>query len=369
MGIHDRRYPSSGGDFGEGGGFRRAMRRIFVEGDSFFSWALPLFTVPRSVPGIGGIRVRIHLLYILFIVLTLLGTLRKDALGFVYVAPMMVTLFVLVLLHEFGHCWACRKVGGEADDVLMWPLGGLASCRPPHNWRSSLITTLGGPGVNAVLMPILGAALLAAGAGWGAVVFNPFDPGSALRTSWFDAHWKSWLWSAYYTNAALLAFNVLLPMFPMDGGRIVQELLWKQIGYRRSMMIACNLGLVMAVVVGMVGVFTMASGGGSLFGIALFAGITCYQQKQVLAMQDDEPDWAESLRGGASGGYRNPGPAESRIPDKAYEAALKRQQKDREVQIEVDRVLDKIREQGMASLSRKEKAILKDATERKRSSE
>ena len=39
------------------------------------------------------------------------------------------TIFVfgmLVLVHELGHCFACRRVGGEADDVLMWMLGGLA---------------------------------------------------------------------------------------------------------------------------------------------------------------------------------------------------------------------------------------------------
>src|SRR5947207_3103150 len=34
--------------------------------------------------------------------------------------------FGLVLLHEFGHVFACRSVGGTADRVLLWPLGGLA---------------------------------------------------------------------------------------------------------------------------------------------------------------------------------------------------------------------------------------------------
>jgi hypothetical protein len=36
-------------------------------------------------------------------------------------------LFGVVLLHEFGHAFACRQTGGEADTIVLWPLGGIAS--------------------------------------------------------------------------------------------------------------------------------------------------------------------------------------------------------------------------------------------------
>src|SRR5689334_8306909 len=116
MGFNDRRY-----DDGEGR-FRRALRQT----KRFFGWSLPLFTVPRWVPWVRGIHVRIHILYILVAISELLGALRQDAIGFQYALAMMGTLLVLVLLHEFGHCAACRLVGGQADEILMWPLGGLA---------------------------------------------------------------------------------------------------------------------------------------------------------------------------------------------------------------------------------------------------
>lgn len=35
-------------------------------------------------------------------------------------------LLVSVLVHELGHCAAARSVGGHADSILLWPLGGLA---------------------------------------------------------------------------------------------------------------------------------------------------------------------------------------------------------------------------------------------------
>ena len=41
----------------------------------------------------------------------------------------IVLLFVIVLLHEFGHCFGCRFVGGDADEIVMHPLGGLALVR------------------------------------------------------------------------------------------------------------------------------------------------------------------------------------------------------------------------------------------------
>ena len=42
-----------------------------------------------------------------------------------------LALFAIVLLHEFGHALACRQVGGQADRIMLWPLGGVAFVQPP----------------------------------------------------------------------------------------------------------------------------------------------------------------------------------------------------------------------------------------------
>ena len=43
-----------------------------------------------------------------------------------------LALFSIVLMHEFGHALACRQVGGTANQILLWPFGGVAYVNPPN---------------------------------------------------------------------------------------------------------------------------------------------------------------------------------------------------------------------------------------------
>src|SRR5271156_5895288 len=51
--------------------------------------------------------------------------------SYVWSAYEYLALFVIVLMHEFGHSLACRSVGGRADQIVLWPLGGGAFVDPP----------------------------------------------------------------------------------------------------------------------------------------------------------------------------------------------------------------------------------------------
>jgi stage IV sporulation protein FB len=279
----------------------------------------------------------------------------------------MASLFLLVLLHEYGHCFACRRVGGTADQILMWPLGGLAYCVPPHHWKADLITTLGGPGVNFVLWPILGGALLALGMGWDSVLFNPFAPGNGLGevlvvTGGRGAaeRWGSVvLWWLYYTNAVLFCFNMLLAMYPFDAGRVIHALLWRKKGHRRATDIVTRVGLGCAVALVLFGI--TFDGGTLLIGIALFGGFTCWMERQRLKMTAGDP----ALEGyDFERGYAGlPDEDEAEEPDRKRE---RRRQKEQEEQVELDRILAKIASAGMGSLTRGEKRWLERATERRR---
>ena len=49
-----------------------------------------------------------------------------------------LALFLIVLLHEFGHALACRQVGGQANQIVLWPLGGVAYVAPPPRAGATL---------------------------------------------------------------------------------------------------------------------------------------------------------------------------------------------------------------------------------------
>src|SRR5439155_2197999 len=75
-----------------------------------------------------------------------------------------LALFGIVLLHEFGHALACRQVGGRANDIVLWPLGGIAFVSPPPRPGAVLWSIAAGPLVNGVLVPITIIAYRIAGA-------------------------------------------------------------------------------------------------------------------------------------------------------------------------------------------------------------
>ena len=138
-----------------------------------------------------------------------------------------LALFLIVLTHEFGHARACRSVGGNADRIVLWPLGGVAYVDPPPRPGATLWSIVAGPLVNVVLIPILWAITsLAFSAGWAETMPN------AMHL----------LANIFFINKWLLIFNIL-PIFPLDGGQILRSLLWFVLGRARSLLVATVLGL------------------------------------------------------------------------------------------------------------------------------
>lgn len=142
-----------------------------------------------------------------------------------------VSLFLIVLLHEFGHSLACRSVGGRADRILLWPLGGVAYVDPPQRPGAVLWSIAAGPLVNVVLVPItIGIYLFV----------NAFLPGASEDL-------LTYLDMIATINIALLVFN-MLPIYPLDGGQILQSILWFFVGQPRSLTIASGIGFLGAAV-------------------------------------------------------------------------------------------------------------------------
>lgn len=138
-----------------------------------------------------------------------------------------VSLFGIVLLHEFGHALACLSVGGRVDRILLWPLGGIAYVRPPRRPGAFLWSLAAGPLVNVVLIPVTFGLMIAFG---GPNADSPSD-------------FQTYLKMITLINLVLLIFN-MLPIYPLDGGQILQSILWFFIGPHRSLTVAATVGLV-----------------------------------------------------------------------------------------------------------------------------
>ena len=182
-------------------------------------------------------------------------------------------LFMIVLLHEFGHALACRQVGGQANRIVLWPLGGVAFVAPPPRPAATLWAIAAGPLVNLILLPVAFlVALLSRWYGWGDALPNV----------------QRFLWAMVYINAGLLIFN-LLPIYPLDGGQILRSLLWFFLGRGRSLMVATVIGFA-----GVAGLVALAVISRSVwFGVlSVFILLNCWRsllQARLLSRIDQAP--------------------------------------------------------------------------------
>src|SRR5262249_19603130 len=120
-----------------------------------FSWSFPLGRV-------FGIAVRVHVLFpVVAVVLVLRIAFKKDPAPpeglWVEACWLIAVLFISVLLHEFGHCFGARLVDGDAHEILLWPLGGLANVDVPHTPRANFLATAAGPATNLLICLVTGA--------------------------------------------------------------------------------------------------------------------------------------------------------------------------------------------------------------------
>ncbi len=327
--------------FGRPGGDWRGLRPTF---DNPMSWAV---TIGR----VAGISVRIHVFFLVFVAVQLLQpAFGTSPIHFADAVLMVVILFWIVLLHEFGHCAACRLSGGEADEILIWPLGGLAFCRPEHRWTAHLATALGGPLVNVAILGVLSPMLgLATGLWWGVALPNPFalHMPADVADSWL----LRGLFLANAMNLVVLLFNMLLPMFPFDGGRVVQAALWPPMGYARSMRVAVYCGYVGAIALGIVGLVLKEL---MVVMIAIFGFVTC-------AITQRQLEFTEQTLGFPVEAYEPPRTSAWRKRREERRAARERQEF-----AAIDAILRKIAQRGMGSLSGSEKRRLRRATQRRR---
>ena len=199
---------------------------------SFGADRLLNFSVP--IGRISRILVRLHwsmLLVAAYFLYTFSDNLKLGVL-------VILALFGSVLLHELGHCWGARRVGGDAREILLWPLGGLAMIHAPMRPWPQFFSTLTGPLTNVLIIALtVPIFVLAGGDAWAFVpgVDGSFSPTLGLL----------FLYYLVQVNLVMAIFNIV-PAFPLDGGRMLQAALWPKFGFHKATTVAVYLSFVTA---------------------------------------------------------------------------------------------------------------------------
>lgn len=335
MAWQDRPYNSSGGG---AHGFLGNPASLLAFSLPFGNW--------------GPVRVRLHF-WLLISILFILIAYGRSA-GFELGALHCSLFIAALLLHEFGNRLAARQVGGAHDEFMLWPAGGMIppTC-PPTPWPT-FVAHVGGVVANLILVVVCAAILRLMGHPVGALPLNPLAIfGGGLTPVLLNLQPESLLANFMFTNAAIM-WAALMPFYWFKGAYILQAILWKWTRYRMAVNVTCIVGMVLATPM-----FLLALSSRDLMGMILWALLfaSSYSRRKQLQYEpesdyQDSLTWREPRRGSAK-------KASSLAKWKDNRAA----QRKKDLQEQVDRILEKVSNQGMHSLNASEKRTLQQASE------
>ena len=159
-----------------------------------------------SIGSVMGIPIRLHISLLIAVVLL---SIFSGA-GPLAILILAIGIFGSVALHELGHSLVARAKGGYIHEIVLYPFGGAAKISNiPKRPIDEMLVALAGPAVSFLLM----------------VLFNQIEFLKALG----------------YLNGMLFFFNIL-PVFPMDGGRVLRAALTIKKGRIAATRIAATVG-------------------------------------------------------------------------------------------------------------------------------
>ena len=336
----------------------------------------------------AGLRVRIHMFMLLFGTLTLFlsaafGDSVQNELSNMWIGvALLVTLIGSVAMHELAHVLLTLRLGGDVEEVVMWPLGGLGKVIKLEDPQAELVAASAGPMANLGVCFVAAIVLAVQGGTDVAGLMLPFAPEAIAEGTLFIVTWKLIFW----VNWLLVLMNAI-PAFPFDGQRIVRSIIqtgWphleEEFAYSFTSRLAKVLGVALFVL-GLLWFFSKDTGNGlipvwgplMLLGIFIFfsarkddfqfnarnsseesflgydfsEGYTSLERSQIVRTQIDEPStlasWIQKRRD---------------------------QQEERQREIEadedgrVDEILERVHHDGYDSLSADDRALLNRVSKR-----
>ncbi|WP_438482961.1 site-2 protease family protein [Oleiharenicola lentus] len=228
-----------------------------------------------------GIQLAVHASFLL-----LLGYYAYDGWttaglpGVVWQTWLILLFFVCVVMHELGHSLTARRYGVRVPRILLLPIGGMAEMdHIPRKPSAELWITVAGPAVNF---------------GIAAILF-PFVWQMEKTGAYVSEHSLNGLvYQLLQANLVMGVFN-LLPVFPMDGGRILRALLAIKLPFLKATKVAVTISRILAPIFAGVAFFYL---NWPMMGILfVFIFFICgAEYKQTLRREEEERYWAEMAK-------------------------------------------------------------------------
>jgi len=332
-----------------------------------------LLTWNVNLGRVAGVHVRLHALFLLLAGVALFAAARGGQQMLIWWGAFLAILFACVLVQELLQCLVALRLGGEIDQIVLWPLGGLVAPRMPNRPGSEFMLACTGP-LFYLTLSTIGVGLLLGQNVPLSTVFHPFVPP-------YDANGFTWITAVQigvWLNFWMLLVLNLLPALPLAGGRALQSALWAVLG--RSWAVALTARATQVTGIGLCIVawwipslpeFEFTWVPVVFLGMLLFfsAKPDRIPQPEPMVQVDPSPlDAGDDLEN-----YHF-SPPESFEPDHVTEWLEARQEeklrRQRELEEEEDRRMDEIlarlHETGMQGLSAEDRALLDRVSERYR---
>lgn len=221
----------------------------------------PKVPVPQKESGwtfhlvsLFGIPIQIHFTFLVLIIwIALEGSSKEGERPYLRLL-FVLAIFACVLLHELGHSLVARRHGIQTRNITLTPIGGVAVLETMPRPREELFIALAGPLVNIAIATLIYIGSLA--------THSPIKfPGTARPDTF-----PSFMSDLFTINIILAGFN-LLPVFPMDGGRVFRSILAHFMDDVQATTIAVKVGQFLAALLGL---YAFATGQWMLVVLAVF---------------------------------------------------------------------------------------------------
>ena len=188
-----------------------------------------------KIVSVAGIDIELHFLFLLFI------------LAFLFINPLFSLLLVLVFfyvtLHELCHSLVARRNGIKVKKIILLPIGGMSmidttDIKPAVEIKMAIA----GPLFNFAMVYVMLAIAWLVGAPLGSWVSGFLDGTLKLTLP------ELLLFYSFYANFVLGIFNLFVPAFPLDGGRVLRAVLALRMDPIRATNVAKNISIAIAAV-------------------------------------------------------------------------------------------------------------------------